>query len=75
MERFAADLATPVRTPLALSYVQVMRKTGQVVQFQAVDTVQEPGAETALFHYVLEGELEAIDPVTNSRTGAATLGR
>lgn len=74
MESFAADLATMVRTPLADAHVRAMRNVGQLVQFEAGDMVQEPGSATALFHYVLEGELEAVDPVTNGRLGNATLG-
>ena len=74
MESFAADLATLVRKPLAPEHVQAMRKVGQIVHFDAGETVQETGAETALFHFVLQGELEAVDPVTNTRLGNATLG-
>ncbi|MGA9410688.1 MAG: hypothetical protein WBV78_09615 [Roseobacter sp.] len=52
MESFAADLATLVRKPLAPEHVQAMRKVGQIVHFDAGETVQETGAETALFHFV-----------------------
>ena len=74
MESFAADLATLVRRPLEPEHVRAMRKVGQIVQFEPGDMVQEPGAPTALFHYVIEGELEAVDPMTGDRLGNATLG-
>ncbi|MEE4188781.1 MAG: FAD-dependent oxidoreductase, partial [Roseobacter sp.] len=74
MESFAADLATMVRTPLTPDHVAAMRKVGQLVQFDAGDMVQEPGSASELFHYVIDGELEAVDPVSNGRLGDATLG-
>lgn len=74
MESFAADLATMVRRPLEPEHVAAMRKLGTIVHVDVGDMVQEPGAVMDLFHYVVSGELEAVDPVTNARLGAATLG-
>lgn len=75
MESFAADLATMVRIPLAPEHGALMRKRGTVGFFKAGEKVQEPGQPTALFHVVLDGEVEAVDPVSMGRMGAATLGQ
>lgn len=74
MESFAADLATMVRTPLGDTHVDAMRKVGTVSEFAAGTMVQEPGVAMDELHYVLEGEVEAIDPRTSERMGNATLG-
>ncbi|MFK7867642.1 MAG: FAD-dependent oxidoreductase [Roseobacter sp.] len=74
MESFAADLATLVRRPLADEYVAKMRRVGQVVQATKGQMVQNPGEATDLFHFVLSGEVEAVDPTSNNRLGRATLG-
>ena len=74
MESFAADLKTMVRTPLADAHVAAMRKVGVASTKTAGQMVQEPGAATDEFHYVISGELEAVDPRTMQRMGNATLG-
>ena len=74
MESFAADLATMVRRPLEAGHIAEMRKVGDVVHFDTGDIVHEPGAATDLFHFVLSGELEAVNPTTGGRLGIATLG-
>ena len=74
METFAADLATMVRTPLTPEHVAEMRRFGTIKELAPGDMLQEPGSRQVLFHYLLEGELEAIDPTTGARTGNATLG-
>ncbi len=74
MEGFAADLATMVRTPLEEAHVAAMRKLGTISDFAPGEMVQEPGQAMGEFHFVLEGEVEAVDPRTLSRSGLATLG-
>lgn len=74
MESFAADLATMVRRPLEPEHVAAMRKKGILSDKKAGEMVQEPGAESAEFHYVVDGEVEAVDPMTMKRMGNATLG-
>ncbi|WP_298843209.1 cyclic nucleotide-binding domain-containing thioredoxin-disulfide reductase [uncultured Roseobacter sp.] len=74
MESFAADLKTMVRTPLEAAHVTMMRRVGTVIKFSAGEMVQEPGHATELFHFVLQGEVEAVDPRTMTRMGSATLG-
>ena len=74
METFAADLATMVRTPLADNHVKALRQVGTISHFKAGDIVQETGQAMDQLHYVIAGEVEAIDPRTNARMGNATLG-
>lgn len=74
METLAVDLATMVRTPLADSHVAAMRDIGEVVTLATGDIVQAIDAPIDSFHYVLSGEIEAIDPRTGARYGEAALG-
>lgn len=74
METFAADLATMVRTPLTEDHVAAMRRFGVIRELEAGEMLQDPGTHQILFHYLLEGELEAIDPQTGQRGGISTLG-
>ena len=74
MEQFAADLATMVRTPLTPQHVELMHKVGQVATVAAGEFVQEPGTPPDLFHYLLDGEVEALDALTMERMGIGTLG-
>ncbi|WP_299406288.1 cyclic nucleotide-binding domain-containing thioredoxin-disulfide reductase [uncultured Roseobacter sp.] len=74
MESFAADLATMVRRPLEPAHVAAMQKYGKLIDFPRGAFVQEPGEATELFHYLIEGELEAVDSNTLERVGIATLG-
>ncbi|MCV3272916.1 FAD-dependent oxidoreductase [Roseobacter sinensis] len=74
MESFAADLATMVRRPLEPEHVAAMRRKGVISKFKAGEFVQEPGGASDEFHYVIEGEVEAVNPSNMQRLGAATLG-
>ncbi|WP_299963300.1 cyclic nucleotide-binding domain-containing thioredoxin-disulfide reductase [uncultured Roseobacter sp.] len=74
MESFAADLATMVRRPLEPEHVAAMRRKGVISTKKAGEMVQEPGAAFDEFHYVMDGEVEAVDPNTMARMGNATLG-
>lgn len=73
MESFAADLSTMIRRPLEPEHIAALRKCGTLFEFKTGDFVQEPGEGMNLFHYVLSGELEAVDPSSLERIGAATL--
>ena len=74
METFAADLETMVRTPLGADHVAAMRRVGHEVQIKAGDYAQRAGDRITEFHYLLDGELQAINPATGQPYGAATLG-
>ncbi len=74
METFAADLATMVRTPLTSDHVAAMRRLGTIKELKAGDMLQEAGSRQTRFHYILEGQLEALDPISGQRSGNATAG-
>ena len=74
MESFAADLATLVRTPLHENHVAALRRVGTEKHVSAGEMIVRPGAPVSEFHYVVAGELEAVDPATGQRYGGATLG-
>ena len=75
MESLAADLRTMVRTPLQDDHVEAIRSIGREVSFAAGETIVPLGAPSDTFFYLLEGEAEAVDPVTGGRYGdGATLG-
>ena len=74
MESLAQDLATMVRTPLHEAHVAAMRRAGEVVHYPAGHMLQKLGDPIDTFHYLLEGEVEALDPRTGARYGNATLG-
>ncbi|MEM9795054.1 MAG: FAD-dependent oxidoreductase [Pseudomonadota bacterium] len=75
MESIAQDLRTMVRTPLTDDHVARIREIGREVEVPAGETFQKLGDPMTCFMYLLEGEAEAVDPVTNGRYGdGATLG-
>ncbi|MEM1267454.1 MAG: FAD-dependent oxidoreductase [Pseudomonadota bacterium] len=75
METLAADLSTMVRTPLHDEHVAAMHEIGQIEEVAAGAMVYQPGDAMERFCYLLDGELEAVDPRTGGRYGGgATLG-
>ena len=74
METIAQDLATMVRTPLHEDHVEALKAEGRVWQAEPGDMLQELGQPYDEFHYVISGEVEALDPRTRERYGDATLG-
>ena len=74
MESLAADLATMTRTPLHAEHVRAMRRVGEVRDFAVGEQISILGEPITTFYYVLEGEMEAIDPRTGGRYGDSTLG-
>ncbi len=75
METLAEDLRTMVRTPLHDDHVNAMRQVGRIEDVPAGAVIFEPGDVMDRFCYLLEGEVEAIDPRTGRRYGdGATLG-
>ncbi len=75
METLADDLRTMVRTPLHKDHVAAMHRVGAVEDVLAHTMIFEPGDVMNRFCYVLEGEVEAVDPRTGGRYGeGATLG-
>ena len=75
MDQLAPDLRTMVRTPLFDSHIAAMRKAGYERELKAGEMLFRVGDRPDTFNYLLEGELEAVDPATGQRYGdGATLG-
>ena len=74
METFAADLNTMVRTPLSEDHVRAMHTVGTVLDVEAGEWFQKAGERIDTFHYLVEGETEAVNAATGKRYGNATLG-
>ncbi len=75
MESLAGDLLTMARTPLTRGHVDSIRAIAREVRVAAGETFQALGEPIGTFWYLLEGEAEAVDPITGGRYGGgATLG-
>lgn len=74
MESIGVDLATFVRTPLADEHVAAMRKIGEVATFEPGDLLAKLGEPISHLYYVIDGEVEAVDPRTGGRYAEASLG-
>ncbi len=74
MESLAVDIATMTRTPLQERHVARLRTCGVERVFQTGEMLAEFGREADSFFYILDGEVEAVDPVSGERYGEATLG-
>ena len=75
MESLAQDLQTMVRTPLTEAHVERIRAVGREEEVPGGTTFIELGEPMDRFFYLLDGEAEAVDPVTDGRYGdGATLG-
>ena len=74
MESLAVDLQTMTRTPLHDAHIRAMRRIGTEVEHKAGEFVLSLGDPIDTFHYLLDGEIEAVDPRTGGRYGDASLG-
>ena len=74
MESLAADLNTLVRTPLHDSHVARLRSAGVERVYAAGAFVARPGDAMDTFLYVVDGEIETLDPRTMERRVQATAG-
>ncbi|HEV7233982.1 MAG TPA: FAD-dependent oxidoreductase [Sphingorhabdus sp.] len=74
MEKIADDLATMRRTPLHPEHVEAMRDIGQERAYKAGDMLAELGDSIDRFVYVLEGEVEVVNPYTGERHLPSALG-
>lgn len=74
MEGFGADLETMRRVPLADEHVQALRSIGHERAYAAGETVAKVGDVMDRFIYVLEGEIEVVDPFSGERLLPSTLG-
>jgi thioredoxin reductase (NADPH) len=74
MESFAADLRTMARTPLQSDHVKALRRISEERAVEAGEMLQDPGAPITEFIYLLEGEIEPVEPGTLAPYGIVTLG-
>lgn len=74
MESLADNLETMRRVPLADEHVAMLREIGSERSYPVGALVAETGAPLDRFVYVLEGEIEVVDPDGGGRLMAATLG-
>ncbi len=74
MESIAADLETMKRVPLADRHVSMICDIGTQRTYAKGDMVAEIGQPMDEFLYILEGEIEVVDPWSDERLLDASLG-
>ncbi|SMX23200.1 FAD-dependent oxidoreductase [Boseongicola aestuarii] len=74
METLAEDIRTMVRRPLADDHVRAIRRIAEEIEFASGEMIAEVGDPMDRFVYVLEGEIEVVDPWTGERYLQAVLG-
>lgn len=74
METLGQDLETMRRVPLAPEHVDAICAIGGERVYQAGDIIAEIGDPMDSFIYVLEGEIEVVNPYTGERMVPSTLG-
>ncbi|MEE4199368.1 FAD-dependent oxidoreductase [Erythrobacter sp.] len=74
MEQLGEDLETMRRVPLADPHVDAICEIGRERSYAKGETVAEIGEPMDTFVYVLEGEIEVVDPYTDERLLEASLG-
>jgi len=74
MESIGEDLRQMQRTPLAAQHVESLHAAGKIVTYPAGTLLARPGQSIDRFTYVEEGEIEVVNPYTDQRHLASTLG-
>src|SRR5580698_2499064 len=74
MESIGEDLRQMQRTPLAAQHVDALRAVGEIVAYPAGTLMARPGQPIDRFTYVEDGEIEVVNPYTDQRHLASTLG-
>ena len=74
MEGFGADLEVMKPVPLAAGHIDAIRAIGRERSYDAGDMIARVGDPMDRFMYVVEGEMEVLDPNSEKRMGDATLG-
>lgn len=74
METIAADLRTMVRTPLAPAHVEAIGSIAEEITFAKGQMIAEVGDPMDRFFYIIEGEVELVDPWTGERYLPNSLG-
>jgi thioredoxin reductase (NADPH) len=74
METIGRDLREMQRVPLAASHVAALRSVGQLVDYPADTFLARTGEPADRFIYVVDGEIEVVNPFTDERHVPSTLG-
>ncbi len=74
MDSIGADLSVMPRTPLADAHVDAIREIATVKTYETGDILAAIGDPMDHFVYVVDGEVEVVDPYTGERMLDATLG-
>ena len=74
MESLGENLATMPRVPLADEHVAMLHELGEERSYAAGEMVAEAGEPMDMFVYVLEGEIEVVDPYSGERLLPSSLG-
>jgi thioredoxin reductase (NADPH) len=74
MESIGGNLQEMQRTPLAPAHVAALREAGAEVVYPAGTYVARPGQLADRFVYVVDGEIEVVNPYTAERHLPSTLG-
>lgn len=74
MEAIGADLSVMPRTPLAGTHVEAIRNIAIECSYDEGEMVANVGDAVDKFVYVVDGEIEVVDPYTDERLLESTLG-
>ncbi len=74
METIGRDLQEMQRTPLSASHVEALRAAGALREYPAGVFLAKPGEPADRFIYVIDGEIEVVNPLTDERHLPYTLG-
>ena len=74
MESLGENLETMPRVPLSDAHVAMLREIGSERVYDTGEMVAEVGETMNRFVYVLEGEIEVVDPYSGGRLLEASLG-
>ncbi|MGH6746218.1 FAD-dependent oxidoreductase [Novosphingobium sp.] len=74
METIGRDLQEMQRTPLSASHVEALRAAGALREYPAGVFLAKPGEPADRFIYVIDGEIEVVNPLTEERHLPYTLG-
>ncbi|QUJ76833.1 FAD-dependent oxidoreductase [Sulfitobacter albidus] len=74
MDSLAPDLRQMIRTPLHDAHVEELHRIGEIVSYAKGDMIAEVGDPMDRFLYLLEGEIELVDPYTRNAYRPDRLG-
>ena len=74
MEALGENLETMPRVPLADHHVAALHRLGRIRTYAEGEVVVEAGAPMDSFVYVLEGEIEVVDPRSRNRLMESSIG-